>query len=307
MQSNSLARSHALVKGTPFVAATLLALSPALAQADEHSGFANAPYGYFGLGLDTLSYEEKLDNLLGVSVKTDFSVTVPLQRSGGYTSINDQWGFAITSLSTLFDKDENESWNASGYGAIQRNQMALSRQETSIMGYYHWQNGYHLMGGVHYSNISFNRHHFVSAGGTDAFRNERLGPGQVFEPEAIDGSVSEEIVTLYLRAGLGYDSYFMDPHEGLRFMYEASLGLPLYRRINNAYENAVITDFIGEGFNVNAAVGLGWQFSKHVSLLYRAEAMYTYLGDLKQGRVIMPEVTMFGIANSLTLYWNFGS
>ncbi len=246
--------------------------------------------------------------MLGVSVETDFNSTAPIQRSGGYTSINDDWGFSITTLSTLFSKEEDEDWDASGIGTLQHNKMSLMRQDINILGHYHLRTGYHLFGGANYSKVSFNRHHFREGEGANKFRSEVLGPDHPFKPDDISGAISEEQVTFQVKAGVGYDSYFVDLTEGLRFNWEASIALPIYRRAINSSETVVLTEIFNEGYTVNAAVGVGWQFSKHFSVNYRAEAVYAYhaeIGDLKEDGIVLPATEMYGVANFVTAYWNF--
>lgn len=297
--------SSGVGKSSHLLALALFMASPLAVQAEEQSRFQNSPFGYFGIGLDTLSYQESVGDLLGVSVETDYRATAPVQVAGGHTAMNDRWGFTISTLSTLFSEDESEDWNASGYGAIQQTLMSLTRQELNVLGAYQLQNGHYLLGGVSYSNVSFSRHHFSSAKGTDAFRTERLKPGQTFDPDAIEGAISEEQVTLNLRAGLGYDSYFLNTDKGLRLMYEATLGIPMYRRVTNSYLNAELTDVFSKGVSVNAAFGIGWQFSRHISVMYRIEAMYVSQDELREGNLMVPEVEMYGMTNSAVVYWNF--
>src|SRR5690606_30897645 len=283
----------------------LLSLASGITQANESNHFENLSYSYFGLGIDTLVYREELENFLGTSIETDYSSTTPLQRSGGYTSINDDWGFSITTLSTLFSQEEEEDWNVSGYGTIQNNKMSLSRQEVNLLAHHHFRTGYHLCVCAYYSKVGFNRHHFRSGEGTDKFRAERLAPGQTFNPEQIGGSVSEEQVTIKFKAGVGYDSYFINTNEGLRFNYEASIGLPIYRRVINAIDEIEMTEMFSKGASINAAIGIGWQFSKHFSVNYRIEGIYSYYSKMEQGNLTVPDIHMYGIANFASVYWNF--
>jgi len=141
--------------------ACLIITSPA------QSEFKNNSYSYLGLGSETLTYSETDDNFGGQSFESRFTGTNLVQKSGGYTAIGDQYGFFISTSSTLLTNDAKEKWDFEGIGIVQEDHMTLKRTGIDLLGAFHLQNGHFFNAGVHYKSVSFSRFEFSSTAKTE--------------------------------------------------------------------------------------------------------------------------------------------
>jgi hypothetical protein len=144
-----------------------LLVAPLLLSTLTHAEFKNNSYSYLGLGSETLTYSETDDNFGGQSFKSHFSGTNLVQKSGGYTAIGEQYGFFISTSSTLLMNEGKEEWDFEGIGVAQEDTMTLKRTGIDLLGAYHLQNGHFFNTGLHYSSASFSRFEFTSTDQTD--------------------------------------------------------------------------------------------------------------------------------------------
>jgi len=257
-------------------------------------------FSYFGLGLDSMTYKEST-NAYGMGINTKSTASVPVQRSGAYTAINDQWGFGIFTVSSLYGEDNPESWKTKSFGTVQTNDVSLKRTDVTITGVRQIDDGHYLSGGFNYSDFSFVRSNFKKTSTSDALANSVNATFDL--PQ---GAISEESVALNLMLGYGYDDYFRFENEGLRTFASIQAGVPLFRRVSNTNNNnPTLTDFLASGYKAQLAAGLGWQFSEKLSVNYISEYSYTKLGEMQEANVIMPESTLTNWNNSIIAYWNF--
>ncbi|MCA6063966.1 hypothetical protein [Thalassolituus marinus] len=143
-----------------------LILASPLAQAE----FSNTSYSFFSAGAESVHYSEKIDNFGGIDVESDFSALNIVQRSGGYTAIDDRFGFFIKTASTLIASEESEDWDADGFsGSVQQDTAAMNFQMLDINLAYHLGNGGYWLAGVHYQKVSFSRFGWENTDSTDAF------------------------------------------------------------------------------------------------------------------------------------------
>ncbi|WP_136550307.1 hypothetical protein [Hydrocarboniclastica marina] len=284
------------------------------AQAEEGPGHdaQRLSFSYLGLGIDSMTYEERLPDFYGRELKTEYSSSVPVLRTGVYTSISHDWGFAITTLASLYGDKAEEEWNWPGAGSIQTNEMAMTRKESNVFGFRQLGGGHYLTAGLNYSQYSFSRNAFRSTPGTELFNEAVFGelPAEQQEemrldPDANQGTISEDSVTVNVAVGYGYDNYFNLEQEGLRLFGSVLVGTPVFRRVTNTLLDGTLTDSVSESVNATLVAGAGWQFSASFSVNYVFEGTYVSLDKLEGDNELVPEVTFTSLANNLVAYWNF--
>lgn len=326
------------------VAATVLsAVSPL-----SHAEFKNRPFSVFGaFGLEYVSYSEHLKNFAGHKVDSEFTSTNLVQRSGGYTAATDDLGFFINTGSTLISNEADEEWEAQGIqGNIQEDIAAMNYQTLDVMLAYHLKTGTYLLGGMHYQKISFSRFDWRSAEGTEQFadsiedyvrntpsefdpivqaiNNRELADqaGNVitsveeyfaatrFIPEETQDVVFEDAVSFGLMAGVGYDSYFVRPAKGMRFMWELGLGTQVYENVLNSGEARALTRTFGGGIDAMGKAAMGYQFSHQLGLMVGVDAHYSFRKEIREKvsstkTVILPENEFYSFASYASVTWNF--
>lgn len=321
---------------------SLLSTLPAYAE------FENKPFSAFGaFGLEYVNYSEHLSNFGGQEVDSSFDAINLVQRSGGYTAATDKLGFFINSASTLIANEANEEWEASGIqGYIQEDTAAMNFQTLDIMLAFHMQTGTYITAGMHYQKISFSRFDWRTASGTEAFADSidtyiRETPSVLnpiidkinnngfvdgagnpittldqyleatrFEPEETQEVVFEDAVSFGFMMGVGYDSYFIRPGRGFRFMGEAALGTQLYENVLNSTEARSLTRSFGGGIDAMAKLGAGYQFSRRLGLMLGLDAHYSYRNEIREQvsstkLVTLPENTFYSLASYVSVTWNF--
>lgn len=158
----------------------LLLATPSISMAE----FENASYSYLGLGQESLSYSESTRDFGGLEFKTKFHGSNLVQRSGGYTAIEDKFGFFLSTSSTLLAQEAKEQWNFPGIGTVQEDQMSVKRTAIDISGVYHLQNGHFFNLGSHYNSISFSRFNFASTPQSEKL-NEAIFSRKDYSDEAL--------------------------------------------------------------------------------------------------------------------------
>lgn len=282
----------------------ITSLASDLAKPRMHEKHEFMSFSYFGLGVDSMTYKEST-NAYGMGINTKSTASVPVQRSGAYTAVNDQWGFGIFTVSSLYGEDNPESWKTKSFGTVQTNDVSLKRTDVTITGVRQIGGGNYFSGGFNYSDFSFVRSNYKKTNTYDALvTSVGLDPTKT-ENQPPSGSTSEESSSLNLMLGYGYDNYFKFENEGLRTFASVQAGVPLYRRVTNTTVDPVLTDFFASGYKAQLAAGLGWQFSEKLSVNYISEYSYTKLGEMQSGNVTMPETTLTIWNNSIIAYWNF--
>ncbi len=297
----------------------LAALPLTLASLTSQAEFANTSYSYFGAGAEVVNYQETIDDYAGMKVKSNFSATNISQRSGGYTAIDDKFGFFIRTASTLIAEEDTEDWKASGFdGHIQNDTAAMNFQMLDISGAYHLGNGGYWLLGLHYQKVSFSRFDWRSTDQTEAFadsiedyiRNtpELYDPivqginngtftdaaGNVittedeyfaatrFDPEDTMDVVFEDASSFSLTAGFEYDSYFKDQSVGLRYLLGGHVGINLYENVLNSGNNRALTRNFGGGVDVRLTAGVGYQFRPEVGAMLVVETNASWRDGIRE-------------------------
>ena len=149
--------------------------------------FANHSYSYLGMGIETLTYSETTDDFGGQEFESKFEGQNLVQKSGGYTAVGDEFGFFISTSSTLLANEDKEEWDFEGTGVVQEDNMTLKRTAIDLLGVYHFKNGHFLTAGTHYNSVSFSRFDF---NGTEltATLNDKL-----FNTASVQASLQSEL------------------------------------------------------------------------------------------------------------------
>lgn len=281
------------------LAAVIILITPLDATAAKKD-WHKLSFSYLGLGLEYLTYQEHLSDFYGHNLDTSYRVWMPTQRSGGYASINAHWGFAVTDDSTLFSKDKQETWSWNNID-IQRDLMAINRQETNVFAFRQLGDGSYINFGVKYSKYIFNRSDFSSTPGTTTFNSNN---GTNLNPQG-NSTINEESVAYSFAVGYGYDNYFKLDQHGLRDFARLMLASPIYRRVRNSSLDSEISGGAFKGVSLDVVVGAGWQFSPNFSINYVLEGGYTRYSEMTSGKSAVPRVTLMGLSSNLVAYWNF--
>ena len=288
-----------------------LCLAAPLAQAE----FSNTSYSFFAAGAEYVSYSEHLPDFAGQEVDSDFTAVNLVQRSGGYTAVNDKLGFFIKTASTLIANEETEEWEAKGLsGPIQEDVAAMNFQMLDILMAYHLGNGGYWLGGVHYQKISFSRFGWKNTNQTDAFAQlvednmransslmeeitDYVNSGDAgtaittvdeyfeairFNPEATASVVFEDASNFSITGGYEYDSYFMNQSEGLRYTFGGRVGFAVYENLLNSGRQTAMTRSFGGGLDLNLKAGIGYQFSPEIGTMLIAEANATWRDEITE-------------------------
>jgi hypothetical protein len=321
-----------------------LILTSVISSPAAFAEFKNTSFSVFGAaGLENVHYQEKIPDFAGHKVESDYSAINFVQRSGGYTAVNDRLGFYITSASTLIAMEKTEDWNASGYNTpIQQDTASLNFNTIDVTMAWHLQNGFFLTAGGHYQKLAFSRFAWKSTSSTENFADDvenyiRNSPDQMttitndvsngkydgittvdeyfaatrFSPETNQDVVFEDASTFGVLFGIGYDSYFMDRSEGVRYRAIAEVGTDFYEHVLNSSDGKAMNNSFGGGIDARIKLGAGYQFSSKLAVLLMTDAHYSHRKAITKyvsgSEVSRPENTFQAQAAYLSISWNFRS
>lgn len=310
--------------------------------------YENRSFRVFGAaGLQYVNYSEKLDNFAGMEVESRYDAVNFVQKAGGYNAISGEYGFYIRTASTLISDEQEEEWHSDQHaGPIQTDTAAMNFSTIDIVGVKHLRTGVYLTSGLHYQKIAFSRFDWHSTAHTAAFADDieefiRNDPAQIsdiqnqidngnlvdsagdpittldeyfeatrFIPEETQDVVFEDASSFSALVGVGYDSYFMDRTEGIRFIGSIALGTQVYEHVLNSSNRASIDRWFGGGMDVQAEAGLGYQFSPKLGLMILVSGNYSYRPELSEKlnstqTLSVPENRFYAVANYLSFSWNF--
>jgi len=264
----------------------LLASSAAgVAHADEEKSMT-----LFTLGVASIQYSEDTGAGITASGKNMTNLT---QRSSGYTPVGDEFGFYITTVSTLSASQVNESWNKSPYGIVQQNQRKVSLSDLVIDAAWDIYDGIELISGLSLNRMNFSRSGFTYPQGTrgtlattnpaTGFTPDKNGPyqqltaagGYIRYMGRQLGAIFEDSTSLMGEIGLQYDT-IAHPDSPWRFMGSAKAGIPLYYYVTNSnYPNTSWTSSF-KGYNLHADIGLGYQIKDNFDIVFVSSGDYRY-------------------------------
>jgi len=129
-----------------------------------------------------------------------------------------------------------------------------------------------------------------------------------FTPELEIPVVFENITTFSGIVGIGYDSFFIDRTEGMRYKFNVSIGTPMYLHVLNTKggggDRSLSESFPG-GVDVNANVAAGYQFDEKISVMASLSYNYADRNDLPGATASLPNNTFEAITPELAFFWAF--
>ncbi len=230
--------------------------------------FENTSYSFFSVGSDRITYSESLPSFAGTSIESGLSAHALAQRSGGYTALSkeSEFGFFITSQSTLISADGQETLNANwdndsngindGEKPVLTDQASVSQANLDLQAAYHFKNGFFITSGIHYQKISFTRFGFSSTDNTNSFSDFTLDNSSTYatlknEIENGDGSAKVN--------GVEYTND-ADLREALRFNPEAQT--PVVAEDLTAFN--IVAGVGYDSFFINRNRGMRYKFHANI-------------------------------------------
>ncbi|WP_028293097.1 hypothetical protein [Oceanobacter kriegii] len=324
---------------------SLILTSGLVFSASAHAEYENRSFSVFGAaGMQHINYQESLKDWYGVDMDSKFTTVNFVQRSGGYTAVNDRIGFSIISTSTLIGFENDEEWKLAGSdGYVQQSTTQLDFASLDINLSYHFQNGWYATGGMHYQKTSFSRFRWTMGTANDALnstmrsyiesqpdmmavvdakvaddtgRNADINSRDDYfndianDPEANATVVYEDASNFGVMAGIAYDSYFMRQTSGPRYQFSLEAGTPIYERVLNSGVNETLDRTFGGGLDVTGKIGAGYQFGTHLSTMLLLTAHYSHRDEIVKrynalDTTTLPENTLQAYAAYLSIGWNF--
>ena len=264
-------------------------------------------YSYLGLGVDLLSYSESDDNVLntGIRLETEMTGSNLAQRSGGYMSYNDNWGFYITSGSSIGTTVNDETWSLNDT-EVQENSFTMKRSELMVLVSRNISKNHYLLFGGSYNDTSFSRFSW-------SFNEQN--------DYAIDketGTFTEYVSQLFAYVGYEYNEFYTSTRPGWRTQFQFLAGLPLYSStLNTRFDTEHITTSF-DGYLLRATPSLAYQLNKNFMLGMSLDISYNLRdkdeweatitdgnGNPQKVKQALPENTLLVIQPAFTAYWSF--
>ena len=279
-------------------------LSGVSAQA-ESAGEQRRSYGFFSLGYDYINYEESTNRQFGgksVDIETSTNLNFT-QQSGSYVAISPDWGFYLTSASTLGNPGTDESWEIEGITVL-TNKISFERQRIGIIASYRLYDTEHLLFGAQYDSNEFSRFGTTLTAAAASFG--------ITQNSISAGTISEQTWDLNLVLGYESNTLFSQQKPGWQHLLQATIGLPLITSLTNTEVNngdSFTENFNGFLLRLNAVVG--YQFDENVTVTFGTELGYSLRKAIDRdfidinGTTEFPENVLFYLYPNVGIYWSF--
>ncbi len=129
-----------------------------------------------------------------------------------------------------------------------------------------------------------------------------------FTPELEIPVVFENITTFSGVVGVGYDSFFIDRTEGMRYKFNIAIGTPIYLHVLNTKGDGgdrSLSESLPGGIDVNANVAMGYQINDKISVMASLSYNYADRNDLPGATASLPNNTFEAITPELAFFWAF--
>lgn len=262
-------------------------------------------YSFFGAGFDLLDYEENTTREIGgqvIDVETP-SATNFTQQSGAYVAIDADWGFYLTTASTLGESSTDEEW-VIGSTLVRTNRVAFERQRLAGIATLRMQNSRYLLFGAQYSKSEFKR--FAASLTADA---ASFG---LTDTTFTSGTISENVWDMTLVAGYEWNTLFKNKMSGWKYQLQLMAGLPVYSSVTNTdIDNGASFSDSFDGFHLQANFIYGYQFSENAVAGFSLESAYSQRNEIDTqltdaaGTIKLPESNLFYFYPGFTMYWSF--
>jgi len=134
---------------------------------------------------------------------------------------------------------------------------------------------------------------------------DELTAARAFDPETQEGVIFEDATSISAMVGYGFDSYFENPDIGFRWRGGVQLGIPLYISVLNTKNNITLTETMPAGYDVNAYIGAGYQFSKEIGVIAQYNLLVSQRDKIQEGDVSLPDNEYQAASVSADIYWAF--
>jgi len=267
---------------------------------------SNPSFSYFEVGVETVVYGEST-SVVGHKLDMSQAVSNPVQRSGGYTPIDEDSGFYIQVATTLDAISATEAWNIAPFGEVQTNQRKVRWNSMSLLYASKFQDsGLQLVGGINFMTLSFMRSNFQKSTGAPAFETSISPTTYTVFP----GSITEDSTSASAVVGVKYDSIFFDSYIDSRLQTGFTVGVPVYYKVENSnFANTQWVEYF-HGYDVQANVGFAFRIYKDFFMNLNLDVNYKKRPEtsgqaVSGGTGRIPEVTMTNIRTSMGLIWGF--
>jgi len=305
-----------MIKKIGVVAALLGSMGVASAQEGQNLTFLT-------LGAESVQYGE---NTVGITASGP-RMNNMIQRSSSYTRVNDDFGFYITTTSTLIGNQNNESWTMSPYGIVQQTQRKVILTDITLDTAWDIGHGLQITGGLGMNTMSFSRSAFAYPKGTrgtattvtangqttvvpGTFAADPNGPLQQLTATGgyltrSPGAVFEDSTSILGQIGIKYDSFFLNDR-GFRLLAGANAGIPLFYYVTNSlFPNTSWTSLF-QGYNLHADLGIGFKIKDNFDFIVLGSGDYRYRpATNKIGRAFVPNVTVTILRATAGLSWSY--
>ncbi len=202
-----------------FLLIFLILPATAVLAEEEKLACQNNSFTTFGVGIESITYQEKTLLRGGIPVETETTLTNIVQRSAGYTSVSPKIGFFLETASSLDNGTDQEGWEIAGGTIIQTNEMKIKTSELNLLGAYHLRPGHMFTAGLDVFSLNFSR--------SDVHTSSKV-------QNAALGAVSEDSFSFIGVLGYRYDSVFARPEAPLRFRCGVKASVPVYYKVYNS-------------------------------------------------------------------------
>ncbi len=282
------------------------------AQGGEYKNFT-----IFSLGYENVNYKEAS----GALTSSGRHMNNMMQASKAYTAINDDFGFYISTVSTLVTNSSAEQWSVSPYGTIQTNQRRMSAVDLYIDAAMNMSDGWQLTMGLGWNKETFTRAGYAypqgvrgncvfTATGCTFTPNasgifQEIAPGGVVIAR-LDGATVEDSNSLMLRFGVRYDTFFTDDSQW-RLMAGTQAAVPLYYYVTSSILPGLTWKSSFRGYNLHVDGGMGYKLTPKFDVLFLLSGDYRYRPQTNPGvgGLTVPNTKVFILRPSIGLGWSF--
>ena len=255
-------------------------------------------FSFFGVGYAHSDYEEST-GFSGIRVQSVASGNQPSQRSGAFVEINSKWGFYLNTNSFFGTETLSESWDVND-SFVQSNKFSLKRSEIQLLVTHEFAN---------------DRHYFLFGGGNiekSFTRYDYQFPAENNSGVEIDqnpGNVTEDVSQLVAYFGYEYNEFFIGSDAGLKYQFQALLGLPIYSETLNNSGGDITLNSSFDGYIFRFVPSIAWQFNENMLVAFTTELIINRRDeDRKQSEsreIILPRNHFWSVFPALTAYWSF--
>jgi len=281
----------------------------------------NKNYSLFTLGYESVAYKE--DTGAGISATSPNTGNI-IQYSKGYTALNEDFGFYITTASPLVANTTTESWDVNGFGLVQQNRRNVRVNDLSIDLALNQGADLQILAGLGWKALAFSRSAFSYPKGTQGNYNAAT---QIFTPVANGsvqeivsaagtkqyitrqpGAIYENASSASLRLGVNYDSFFSGSSQDWRWIGGVMASVPIYYGVENSnFPNTSWTSYF-KGYDIEVNAGVGIPLTEKLQLLFLASGSHAYRPrtsiDVATSGFV-PNTTIDVFRSSMGLIWSY--